>query len=180
MSSDVVLLTRGLRSEDEFFVLDDLYQRSFGISSVPTITQKEWWFHYPEGIIGLFLNERLIGGISYWPIDQETFIALRDGRLKERDIEARNFNAELPEYIYISDIAIEPEFRGRHYTDLLLGKFFISIKKNLVADRPLTICALGYSVAGKKILTSYGFSKVKDAENTSDKQDFYIFLASRN
>jgi hypothetical protein len=179
MSSDVVLLTRELLSEEEFFVLDDLYQRSFGVSSVPTITQRDWWFHYRWGIIGLFLNERLIGGISYWPIDGETFIALRDGRLKERDIDARNFNAERPEYIYISDLAIEPEFRGRHYTDQLLKKFFASIKKYYVTGRPLTICALGYSLAGAKILKNYGFSKVTDAENTSDKQDFYTLQTSR-
>jgi len=179
MNSESSLLIRELVSEKEFFLVDDLYQRCFGDSSVPTFTQKDWWNHYRRGITGIFLDESPIGGLSYWPIDTQTFIGLRDGRLKEREIDARNFNAVLPDYIYISDIAIELEFRGMNYADLLLEYFFFSVKEYVDAGGILTICAFGYSVAGSKILNKSGFKKVADAENTADKQDFYVLAASR-
>lgn len=180
MNDRVDFIIRELVSAYEFDRLDDLYQQCFGASSVPTDIQKDWWLHYRRGIIGVFLHEQLIGGLSYWPINEQTYFRLGEGILREREIASSDFDLSCPTYIYISEIAIMKDFRGKHYADLLLESFFVSVNEYVEQRKLLTLCAFAYSAAGASILTKYGFKKIADAQHTPDQLDFYVLRLGRS
>lgn len=170
---DLVLSVREIKDDTDFKKLDDLYQSCFGQSSVPTETQKKWWTAYPKGIIGLYFSKELIGGLSYWPVNAKTFEKLKLGQLREREISVADFDTVRPQHFYISEIAIKEEFRQKYYANLLLKNFFICVEPYLT-NMPIKISAFEYSSQGSKILHHLGFVKQTDAENTPDKQAFFV------
>lgn len=170
---DLVLSVREIKDDKDFQKLDDLYQSCFGQSSVPTDTQRSWWRAYPKGIIGLYHSNELIGGLSYWPVNAKTFEKLKLGQLREREINVADIETAKPQHFYISEIAIKLEFRQKYYANLLLKNFFISVE-SYVTNLPVKICAFEYSSQGSKILHKLGFVKQTYAENTPDKQSFFV------
>lgn len=170
---DLVISVRAIKDVIDFVKLDNLYQSCFGQSSVPTNIQKKWWTVYPQGIIGLYHSNELIGGLSYWPINSNTHEKLKIGKLREREIDTTDFDTSRPQHFYISEIAIREEFRQKYYANLLIKNFLIKIEP-FVSNRPVYISAFEYSSQGSKILHKLGFIKQIDAKNTPDKQAFFV------
>lgn len=167
---------RHLQNQEEFDALDSLYQMCFGEHSVPTARQHEWWLAAPTHIIGLFIDDLIYGGISFWAIKTAIFDILSTGQLKERDITISNFKLENKQLYYLSDIAIAKQYRQKQYANLLLAQAFKQIGIGHNDNFPIKILAFAFSEGGKKILTGLGFEKIKDATETLDEQDLMLLL----
>ena len=160
----------------EFQKIDALYQESFGVDSVPTSVQWTWWHRYPEGIIGLYADGKIIGGMSYWPINQSGFEALATGQIKEKELTEQHIDYTTPHGIYISEIAIAPLFRKKDYAALLLSYFEWQREKLSKPDSKLPVLALIYSPGGRKILEKIGFKLFRKATDMPDAQDLYRLI----
>jgi hypothetical protein len=167
-----LILSRPVMTEAEFIEVDKIYQFSFKDSSVPTVTQKKWWSVYPNGIVGLFRDSEVIGGLSYWYISDETAKKFSEGRIEEKEIKILKKKSR---NIYISDLAIMDDFRRKNYAQFILKKMFSeSVKCKNLSSNPINIYALGYSISGKKLLAKIGFKELIPAQIMADKQPLYL------
>ena len=103
---------RNIVTPAEFEDLDKLYHLCFGSSSVPTEVLKSWWTAHPRGLLGLFKNGEVIGGVSIWSIDDETFNKIKNGFIKEREILYSNIDNSSCDKYYVSEIAITNKERN--------------------------------------------------------------------
>lgn len=165
-----------IKNHLEFQKIDTLYQESFGVDSVPTSVQWAWWQRYPEGIIGLYADGEIIGGMSYWPINKSAFEALATGKIKEKELTEQHIDYTTPHGIYISEIAIAPLFRKKNYTTLLLSYFEWQREKLSKPASKLPVLALIYSTGGRKILEKVGFKLFRKAADMPDAQDLYRLI----
>ncbi len=154
----------------EFETVNRLYQTCFGKSAVPTEIQRAWWLKFNQGIIGLFENETLIGALSYWFLNKNGFELLLNGIIKESEINAAAIDPNHPKGIYISEIALHPEFRGKKLSYPLM-QHFLSIARS---QTKLPILALAYSKEGKILLEKEGFTLRLNSSQTQDFLDLYI------
>jgi GNAT superfamily N-acetyltransferase len=168
--------THTIQSSIEFESVDAVYQDCFGVDSVPTSVQWTWWHRYPEGIIGLYADGKIIGGMSYWPINQSGFEALATGQIKEKELTEQHIDYTTPHGIYISEIAIAPLFRKKDYAALLLSYFEWQREKLSKPDSKLPVLALIYSPGGRKILEKIGFKLFRKATDMPDAQDLYRLI----
>ena len=178
--TDLVITARKLESENELSCLDAIYQDCFKSSSVPTEIQKKWWTAHKDGILGLFAEKTLIGGVSFWPLNAEAYDRFKSGQLLEKDIRTEDFSLRQKNNYYISDIAVTETFRHKLYSNFLLRNLFATIEMNADDDAEIKISALAFSESGNKILTGLGFHKIRPANETLDKQDlFQLTLQSK-
>ncbi len=154
----------------EFETVDRLYQICFGKSAVPTEIQRSWWLKFNQGIIGLFENETLIGALSYWYLNENGFELLLNGKIKESEINAADIDPIHPKGIYISEIALHPEFRGKKLSHRLMRHFLLITR----SQTKLPVLALAYSKGGKIILENEGFTLRLNSSQTADFLDLYI------
>lgn len=168
--------THTIQSSTEFESVDAIYQDCFGVDSVPTSVQWAWWQSYPEGIIGLYADGEIIGGMSYWPINQSGFEALATGKIREKELTEQHIDYTTPRGIYISEIAIVPLFRKKNYATLLLSNFERQREKLSKSALKLPVLALIYSPGGRKILEKVGFKLFRRAADMPDNQDLYQLI----
>ncbi|MCB9230593.1 MAG: GNAT family N-acetyltransferase [Bacteroidia bacterium] len=157
-----------LKNDAEFLEIDKIYQECFAESSVPTQIQKEWWKNQPKGIIVLKNGPQIIGGMSFWNISKFIFNQFREGLIFERDIETKEMPQENAEYIYLSDIGIIDDFKGRKFSSLLMKEFIKELEERLKRVKAIHLLALGYSLEGEKLLGKLGFHKILDGTESKD------------
>jgi hypothetical protein len=150
----------------EFERLDALYHSCFGASSVPTEVLKSWWNAQPKGLIGLFKEDELIGGVSMWSMDEDTFHKIKNGAIKEQEILATNLDNHSYDKYYASEIAIKSEERNIFHLFKLLQGSMEQLKET--SSYPASILALGYSPQGINILEKFGFTQQLNANETPD------------
>lgn len=172
--TDLIFTVRPLQQQQEFNDLDQIYQLSFGESSVPSETQQKWWEANPQGIIGLFSHQQIVGGVSFWPLTAQAFDRFRSGQLMERDIKPIDFAKGQQNNYYISDIVIKEEFRQKLYSNLLLRNLLDHIEQHADHHAEINVLALAYSDPGNKLLTRLGFIKIRNKTETLDKQDLFL------
>jgi len=165
-----------IKNHLEFQKIDALYQESFGVDSVPTSVQLAWWHRYPEGIIGLYADGEIIGGLSFWPINTAGFDALSHGLIREKQLTAQHIDVSHPKGIYISEIAIAPLFRKKNYASLLLSQFEVQRQILSISASKLPVLALIYSTGGRNILEKIGFKRFRKAADMPDGQDLYRLI----
>lgn len=168
------ITTRNIKYFAEFEQVDNIYQECFGEDSVPSAVQQDWWKKFPNGIIGLLLNETIIGGMSYWPLNKKVFDDLSNGKIKEKEITSQSIDIVRSKGIYISEIAILPTFRKKNYAVRLLHQFIEERNGLKVSNKLLPVLALAYSKEGKNILQKMGFILLKSSHEMPDKQDLYL------
>ena len=164
--------TKAIQSIGDFHLVDAIYQRCFGKDSVPTQIQYDWWKKFPPGIIGLYLDEKIVGGLSYWPLGEEGFDLLVNGTIKEKDLTATHLESVQPKGIYISEVAITKTHRSKNLSHHLLSACFEQLKQ----WQGLPVLALAYSFQGKTLLIKYNFHKIKEANEMPDGQELYILI----
>jgi hypothetical protein len=167
---------REIVTDVEFTVLDSIYQSCFGAASVPTEVQRSWWQKYPQGMLGLFVGDEVIGGTSCWPVNDRTFDVLLAGTLHEKEITAEDFDLAYPHLYYFSDIAIIGHHREGKYAWRLMDELLTCIRSRGAAE--IKILSLAYSAGGAHILQKSGFVKVADAEKMADGQPLYLLQIS--
>ena len=172
--NDYLIDVRHLMDASEFESLDAIYQHCFGDHSVPSQRQKEWWMRANKNILGLFVDDTLVGGASFWSIQNSTFETLKTGQLMERDITLHDFDEIMFDHYYFSDLAIADPHRKKQLSNTLLLKMFEQIANIVVASRELSMLAFAYSDSGRKILSRLGFVKILDASETLDEQDLFL------
>jgi ribosomal protein S18 acetylase RimI-like enzyme len=165
---------RPITSEAEFAALDGIYQSCFGAASVPTDVQRSWWLKYPPGMLGLFVDDEVIGGTSCWPVNDHTFDTLLAGTLREKEITAEDFDVTNPHLYYFSDIAVIGHHRGGKYAWRLMDELLTRTRSRGAVGGEIKILSLAYSAGGAHILQKSGFVKVADAEKMADGQPSYL------
>lgn len=163
--------------EADFEKLDKIYQDSFGESSVPTNVLRDWWKTAPSGLIALYRNADVVGGMSVWPITESTYRRFRTGTVRERDITPEDLSPMAESrHFYASEIAIRVD--ERKHIGSLVALFSGSIDL-LISTRtfPLQILALGYSNEGENLMKKLGFHKLLDASKVSDQQPLFELVA---
>lgn len=165
-------ITKTIQNESEFQSVDAIYQDCFGTASVPTETQWQWWQKFPNGIIVLYEDEKIIGGLSYWPLNAIGFELFSNGKIKESDIQTQHIDYLNPKGVYISEIAIIQAYRNKNLASMLMKTFFEKTIKYL----EIPVLALAYSDRGRKILKQFDFKILKKAKEIPDNQDLYFFI----
>jgi hypothetical protein len=167
------LVIRPIKTAAEFKLVDEIYHNCFGESSVPTEVLKSWWLSYHKGIIGLFFDSEIVGGLSIWSLNDSTFDNIRKGHIKEREILSSSIDNLTKNKWYISEIAIIKEHRNLK----TLGEFLTCIvdylNNEIGQNYPATILALAYSKEGRNLLKRTGFIMELNADQTPDKQPLY-------
>lgn len=170
------IITHTIQSVSDFESVDAIYQDCFGVDSVPTSIQLAWWRCFPSGIIGLYDQREIIGGLSFWPINTSGFDALSHGLIREKQLTAQHIDVSNPKGIYISEIAIAPLYRKKNYASLLLSQFEVQRQILSISDLKLPVLALVYSPGGRKILEKVGFKLFRKATDMPDAQDLYRLI----
>lgn len=75
---------------------------------------------------------------------------------------------ENAEYIYLSDIGIIDDFKGRKFSSLLMKEFIKELEERLKRVKAIHLLALGYSLEGEKLLGKLGFHKILDGTESKD------------
>lgn len=127
-----------------------------------------WWKKYPEAAYSISVNGKPIGYLSFWPLEKEIFIALRDGKISENDINEYNISppniCNLEEWWYIGGIFVLEEYRKLSYTKELIESSIRQWLNGRDKERIINICALAYSKEGASLLKKYAF-KISNKKN---------------
>lgn len=170
---EIEIECRTLSNEIEFYELDTIYQNCFGTSSVPTDVQKSWWQSQKSGIFALFKNSQIIGGVSFWNINHESYKLLTKGIINEKQILPEHLSDLQSGYFYISEVVVSQEHRNKKYSLLLLRKV-ITFLEEKIKKGGIQILALGYSNEGISLLSKLGFEEILSEHQTPDKQPLYL------
>jgi GNAT superfamily N-acetyltransferase len=173
MAVNYNLSWRGVTEEMTLYAVDAIYQDCFEASSVPTEVQYTWWKTQPEGVLALQHGDEVVGGISFWSVSEQVFRGLYDGLLRERDIVLSPIVPAPKGFMYLSEIAIAPPYRGRGHTMLLLEAFLQSVRQRLHIYPSIAVLALGYSEGGMAVLEKINFRQVRTAADTKDGMPLY-------
>ena len=165
---------RTINTDQEFEALDGLYHQCFGSASIPTQVLQSWWHAYPNGLIGLLSNNEVIGGVSIWSLDNETYDLLKKGLIKERDTRPDNMKHISCDKYYVSEIAIIDQERNVSNLSQLLQGVIEHLRE--VNFYPKSILALGYSNEGVNLMKRLGFNTQLSAEKTPDKQPLFELI----
>lgn len=161
-----MVTVRSINTQDEFEALDALYHHFFGSSSTPTTILKNRWQAYPEGLIGLFNDELLIGGLSIWPLNRPTYDQLEQGFIKEAGIQSENLDTSQKSSFYLAEIAIHEAERSFGNLEKLLQGFLNHLLSQ--STLPASILALEFSTKGMNLLQKLGFQLLLPASQTAD------------
>ncbi len=165
--------TKNIESLAEFSEIDTLYQSCFGDASIPSGILKSWWQKYPKGLIGLFEDNKLIGGVSIWTVDDATFDALKKGHLKEKDISSDNLDLLTKEKWYISEIAISSKKRNLTNLQTLIDKTLEQLEEEISNLFPSQVLAMGYSNQGVSLMQTLGFVQELNPSQTLDHMPLF-------
>ncbi len=160
-------------SQNEFYEIDSLYEFCFGAASVPTETIAQWFEAQPDGLVALKVEGNIIGALSYWYVEEAEYLAMLKGELKEKELSILPINFATNRFVYMSEIALHPEFRGKGYAMKLLELWLNQLHEENLAVSQLTLFALGYSQGGVGILAKLGLNQVKAADETADNMPLY-------
>lgn len=165
---------KSIVNREEFFALDNLYHHCFGVSSVPTGTLASWWNAFPDGLIGLFDRQKLVGGLSYWPLSAEVFTKFVGGLIHEKEIPSDQFEFKQPRHLYLSEIALLPEYRGQNLSHLLMDAYMKRTAQFLLANSSLTHIALGFSPEGSRLLLKNNYHLLRPPQDMPDGQALFV------
>jgi ribosomal protein S18 acetylase RimI-like enzyme len=160
-------------TDKEFYEVDALYQRCFSSSSIPTAIQAKWRQAQPNGIVTLVEKGEIIGALSYWYLNEDQYIKMKSGQLKEIDLEVSAAEINEIRCAYISEIALLETYRGQGKSSTLLANWITQLMDENQATKSLSILALGYSNSGISILTKLGFHLIKNSDLIFDKMPLY-------
>lgn len=167
---------RPIATEAEFSAIDTLYQNSFKEYSVPTSVLYSWWQEYPNGLLCATHNDKIIAGLSMWPIDRNTLDGLKTGKIRERDIESQVIGTSDKQFWYLSDIARINDLTKRQSYDcltVLLTKAFSIFKQEIGGKFPVIVSAEGLTEEGIGLLEKRGFSR---EEKTKDGLPLFTII----
>lgn len=116
-----------------------------------------------------FEQQNCLGGISCFPISNETFISLKMCQINEMDLTADDLLNEKEmqnaKKWLIPGLVIFDARAGSVKSSIILSKFLTSFVDK--ANFPLSLIAFGYSHQGKTILKKFGFSKINKGDHNS-------------
>jgi len=170
MNPHSALKVRVITSQSEFEIVDKIYQTCFGINSVPTEIQYQWWQKFSKGIIGLFVDNKCIGAMSYWTLNPIGYDLMSTGSIKENWIKPEYIDPIFPKGIYISEIALLPQYQKKGMSNHLFQHF----QNQILSNKKLPVLALAYSTGGKRILEKEGFKLLLNASQTLDNMPLYL------
>lgn len=149
--------------------IDCLYQTAFGNSSVPRHLQLAWWKNYPNGMWGIFLNGAVVGAMSCYPIDRSTYLQIKKGEIREKEISPEKVSLTHLYGFYWSEIVVLPEFRQQQLAQKLINAFWDYHQ----AFQNYPVLAMAYSSEGSKLLQSQRFINVLSASHQPDQMEVW-------
>lgn len=112
MANRAIVSTAKTPAEFEQFdkIMFDFYGKDFH-----PVKQKEWWNAFPQGSIILKIDDKVVGGLTLYPLEKTTFEAFKNGRIKEEELLIDRTNRN---HWHILDYIIVREHRN--ITNLML------------------------------------------------------------
>ena len=144
----------------------------------------QWWKCFPEGVHILTMDDEVKGGIGLWPITEDTYVDITNGKLDEADIGCTNLvcghsqDLKARRYWYFADIIISPELRRRkalygfHLLNYVLTTWTQEI---IVSEDTVSVCAITYTDEGRKLARKLGFSQCSKLRDG----DVFVIVASK-
>lgn len=125
-----------------------------------------WWRQFPQGAFAVYhyavgAPPDLAGYLSIWPLKKSTYIKLRKGRCREREISHRSINGISStlkrQYWYVSNIVMAKRYRHGPLLRLLLEKGLQYWAENGNLEEQVSVLAFAYSNKGAALLRKFGF-----------------------
>ncbi|MBA2678272.1 MAG: helix-turn-helix domain-containing protein [Ktedonobacteraceae bacterium] len=171
---DKVKLTFGKTTNSELWAS---YQNHFNVYEVEDIVTYDRLLEWREANENIFMSARdggkRIGGVTIMPLDEDTILALIDGKIREQSIESWAIRkwSEKNLTVYIPSISLH--HTGDNELDRERGQFLIrcAIRWALSLNRQYDIkrwYAIGATPEGIKLLEHLGFEKIEG------KRDAYM------
>ncbi|MDQ3813684.1 MAG: hypothetical protein M3347_07005 [Armatimonadota bacterium] len=160
------ITVRVVKDEAELRCLYKIEEAEYGSDNIIGLNGVlAWWECYPFGAYVLVKGPTVLGGVGIWPLTEETFYALVEGRLPERKIKdediCKSSGGQLQAFWYIADLIIaDVSFKGKK--DGLGFRLLEGAIREWLRIGNLTptihICALAYSASGGTLLRKLGFN----------------------
>lgn len=139
-------------------------------NTVPFTTMMEWRDANPDIYMSLKEGTKLVGEVTFLPLEEKTALALIYGKIKDKDISPYTVRkwTENNLSVYIPTIEVLPS--GNKQRDRERGTFLLrhTIKWGVLLTMQHDIknwYAVGATPEGKTILQSLGFSKVSEFDH---------------
>ncbi len=160
-----------------FYDLAAFDASAYGERDVSTEILARWWRAFPPGIrVAYDETGAILGAMSGWPLNEETYRAISSGRMHEDALTPASFDLSAGErpYWYISGLAIAPSVRS---SARFLFAFLMDGLTALGAESRCAtpdICAVAISREGERMLRRFGFAEIAESEHGTvfEKQSF--------
>lgn len=156
----------------ELFLIDD---EAYGDDSISYELFKDLWSAFPQGLIALYCDDRIIGAIGIWPLDSSWAERLKNGRIRERDLDPgsmKKYRTRAAAFWHISGVVLSPSASPRAVRTLLADGIRTWRIEAKIAF-PSAFLALASSDEGRLMLERFGFFRIQNASAMPDKLPLY-------
>lgn len=149
-----------LRQLRELWAIDN---EAYGDCSIEMGTFQQWWETYPAGLKAVMRDRRIVAAYGLFPLSAEQAEEFQAGRISEaqlipsNEIEVRR-GADV--VWYFSGVVLRQDKRKPRDSPLrMLLATGLSSWLSRLSTFPVTICSLGFSPDGERLLKRFGFEK---------------------
>lgn len=142
-----------------------------------------WWQCYEFGSRVLIENDRIIASIGIYPIASEQALEFADGQITEGDlmpVSLSECEQVAQHHWYASGIVVSEDYRGEGSplkTLLRMGLAYWMNSGHIAY--PVSVMAIAEYEIGARLLSLFGFQKIRDGSTLPDGCDLYqLYLKS--
>jgi hypothetical protein len=160
---------RRLAGDEDLQAIYRLSSQVYGEAAVDLETRRRWSQLFPDGNLGCFFCDELVGFLSIWPISAADAAGLESGQLHEGMIlplsqdECRQHPAQ--HWLCLS-IIIADLFRGMAASPIkhLIEQALLQVWQQKLLQEPFTLYAQASTPEGLQMMLRSGFSQRRSAE----------------
>lgn len=159
----------------ELWLIDKEAYQDCSLDFAPFV---DWWQAYPPGSTLLLElpSRRILASIGIYPLTPEQALAFTSGDIPEGDLRPMKLadcRRQKVSNWYCSGIVVIPEMQNKGLLRRLLQIGIGSLQQTGYISYPATLYGLAEYTIGEKLLTKFGFSKLRDGSTLPDGCDLY-------
>lgn len=164
-----------VRTQAELFELYDIGDAAYGEASISFDLFEQLWRAQPKGLVALFCDERIIGGIGIWPVTKEWAEKMKNRKLRERELDPasmKKLRAGATSTWYISGVVLMPNV-SRRAVKTLLGDGIKLWLSEAGLRFPCEFLALASADEGRRLLEGFEFKQIQHRSRMPDGYPLY-------